>query len=151
MCVSPVQGVCRHGRLRGEPELLAVVGRLSPCVHAPSSTGANRFFTSKQTTSEFTSTRSTCRTHPCSIAPTRSSGSPAHRRSAARCCGQTVTSFITNEEPSLKVRLALLSTFCEEMANLEPVSSDRLNTGDGAVAYWESPPPLPDGSCAIVK
>ena len=44
------------------------------------------FFTGKQTSSEFASIRSTCRTHPCSIPPPRSSSSPAHRRGAAWRC-----------------------------------------------------------------
>jgi hypothetical protein len=92
------------------------------------------FFTGKQTTSEFASTRSTCRTHPCSIPPPRSSSSPAHRRGAARRCGRTVTAFVTNVEPSRKVRLDLLSTFCKEITSIEPGSPDRLNTGDGAAA-----------------
>jgi hypothetical protein len=96
--------------------------------------GALRYKLGKQTSSEFASTRSTCRTHLCSIPPPRSSGSPTHHRGAARRCGRIVTAFVTNVEPSHKVRLDLLSIFCEELTSIEPGSPDRLNTSDAAAA-----------------
>jgi hypothetical protein len=96
--------------------------------------GAPRYKLGKETSFEFASTRSTCRTHLCSIPPPRSSGSPTHCRGAARRCGRTITAFVTNMEPSRKVRLHLLSIFCEELTSIEPGSPDRLNTSDVAAA-----------------
>jgi hypothetical protein len=90
--------------------------------------------TGKKTSFELASTRSTCRTHPCSIPPPRSSGSPAHHRGAVTRYGQTVTAFVAMVEPSHMVRLDLLSTFCEEIASIEPGSPDCLNTSDATAA-----------------